>query len=213
MNCYPDTGFSMMTEMTSLHEERLDSVYQQLKITGSRRVLDLGCGSGALLVRLVGDPQFESIVGLEASGAALALARTHLAKQPSGTTPRLRLLMGSYADYHPSLQGYDAAAMVETIEHVKPEQLSRVELAVFGQMRPRTLIMTTPNSEYNSLFGLAPGEFREEDHKFEWSRARFEQWASGVARRNGYRVRFGGIGELHREMGHPTQTATFQLQA
>lgn len=200
---------SMMTQMTSLHEERLDFVFRRLKATGARRVLDLGCGSGSLLYRLLADPQFEEVVGLEDSGVSLQLARSSLANHLHGDRRRLTLVRGSYAEGNPRLAGYDAAAMVETIEHVHPEQLSRVERAVFGEYRPGCLLMTTPNREYNPLFDLGPGEFREEDHKFEWDRMKFRRWASGVAARNGYEVQFGGIGESHPDLGQPTQTAFF----
>lgn len=200
---------SMMTQMTSLHEERLDFVFRTLKSTGARRVLDLGCGSGSLLYRMLADKQFEQITGLEDSGVSLQQARSVLADYLREENPRIRLVRGSYAESNPDLAGYEAAAMVETIEHVRPEQLSRVERAVFGEYRPGCLFMTTPNREYNPLFDLAPGEFREEDHKFEWDRIKFQRWARGVADRNGYDVRFGGIGEYLPEFGHPTQTAFF----
>lgn len=203
-------GLSNAVPGTSpLHEERLDSVHRQIRKSGARRVLDLGCGSGALLVRLISDPQFEYIVGLESSGVGLAVARNMFAESLS--SGRLKLVAGSYAEPHPGLVGFDIAAMVETIEHVKPNDLSRVEHAVFGQMRPQRLIMTTPNREYNPLLGLAPGEFREPDHKFEWDRQKFMQWSRGVAGRNGYAVRFSGIGEADPELGAPTQVATFTL--
>lgn len=198
-----------MTQMTSLHEERLDFVFRTLKATGARKVLDLGCGSGSLLYRLLADKQFEQVTGLEDSGVSLRQARSVLADFLNEASPRIKLMRGSYAEKNPALVGYEAAAMVETIEHVHPEQLSRVELAVFGKYRPGCLFMTTPNREYNPLFDLAPGEFREEDHKFEWDRAKFQHWAGGVARRNGYAVRFGGIGECVPDLGHPTQTAFF----
>lgn len=200
----------MMTQMTSLHETRLDHVFQRIKATGATRVLDLGCGSGSLLYRLLGDKQFVDVVGLEASGESLLQARSMLADHLQAQPTRLRLLGGSYAEAQPSLVGYDAATMVETIEHVKPEALSNVERAVFGQMRPNLLYMTTPNREYNPLFDLAPGKFREEDHKFEWDRAKFRRWATGVAQRNAYSVTFGGIGDFHSELGQPTQTAFFE---
>ena len=132
----------MMTQMTSLHEERLDFVLRTLKSTGARRVLDLGCGSGSLLYRMLADPQFESITGLEDSGVSLQQARAVLAEYLCEETPRIRLVRGSYAESNPALTGYDAAAMVETIEHVRPEQLSRVERAVFGEYRPGYLFMT-----------------------------------------------------------------------
>lgn len=199
----------MMTQMTSLHEERLDQVFSVLKSTGAKRVLDLGCGSGSLLYRLVREPQFDEIVGLEESGVSLSQARTMMSEHLVGDQPRLQLVRGSYAEKNDKLAGFDAAAMVETIEHVYPNALSSVELAVFGQYRPKVLYMTTPNREYNPLFDLAPGEFREEDHKFEWDREKFRRWARGVAQRNEYEVVFGGIGTFHPDHGEPTQTALF----
>lgn len=200
---------SRMTQMTSLHEERLSLAFQALKATGATRVLDLGCGSGSLLYRLLSDPQFQEVTGLESSGLSLQQARTILATYLSESAPRIQLIRGSYAESNPALVGYEAAAMVETIEHVHPGELSRVEMVVFGEYRPRYLFMTTPNREYNPLFGLAPDEFREEDHRFEWDRTKFRRWAGGVAERNHYQVEFSGIGEYHPELGHPTQTAFF----
>jgi 3' terminal RNA ribose 2'-O-methyltransferase Hen1 len=200
----------MTTQMTSLHEERLSSVFATLKDTGAKSVLDLGCGSGSLLLRLLQEPQFERITGLEQSGVSLRQAREMLASVPG--CERLSLISGSYFDTDQPLTGFDVAAMIETIEHVYPEQLSRVEQAVFGHYRPARLLMTTPNREYNPLFDLAPGEFREEDHKFEWDRPKFQRWARGVAQRNGYRVVFGGIGDFHPDLGHPSQTALFSRQ-
>lgn len=200
-----------MTQMTSLHEARLNFVARTLINTGASTVLDLGCGSGSLLYRLAAASQFKTIVGLEQSGLSLRQARQNLQPWLEADPGRIRLVSGSYAERQPALTGFEAAAMVETIEHVYPNELSKVELVVFGELRPRFLFMTTPNREYNPLFDLAPGEFREEDHKFEWDRKKFRQWADGVARRNGYSVSFGGIGDLHPEAGHPTQTATFTL--
>lgn len=206
---FASTAGGMMTGMTSLHQQRLDVAFHILRETGAETVLDLGCGAGALLCRLAAEPQFEKIRGLEPSGISLQQARQLLAPALAESPDRVELIRGSYTDSHPQLADYDAAAMIETIEHVHPEQLSRVERAVFSGMRPKQLFMTTPNREYNPLFDLGPGEFREADHKFEWSRAKFRQWGTGVARRNAYKVVFGGIGDMDPELGHPTQTALF----
>ncbi len=199
-------------DTVSLHQARLDHVYQRMKQAGARRVLDLGCGSGSLLARLVHEPQFEEIVGLELSGESLIEARDTLTAWQRGPQPRLRFVRGSYLENHDALADYDAAAMVETIEHIKPERLSRLESVVFGRMRPGLVCVTTPNREYNPLFNLGPGQYRERSHEFEWDRCRFRHWAAGVARRNGYRVTFDGVGDWHPEVGHPTQSATFVLR-
>lgn len=203
---------SRMDGISDLHEARLDQVVSRLKASGARRILDLGCGSGQLLHRLAGEKQFIEIVGLESCLLALTKARQLLEDYMPDRLAQLTLINGSYTQPQESLSGYDAVAMVETIEHVKPNLLSAAEQVVFGSMRPGVVFLTTPNREYNSLYGLGPNEFRERDHKFEWNRAKFSQWAHGVARRNGYRVSLGVIGEEDPELGAPTQTAYFSRQ-
>lgn len=202
-----------ITRTSDLHEERLDHSAAVLASLGATRLVDLGCGFGSLLHRLLEQTRIEELVGLERSALNLSSARAMLADHLTGDPPRLRLICGSFTERNDVLTGFDAAAMIETIEHVPPNALSAVEASVFGHYRPRALYMTTPNQEYNVLLGLAPGEFRDPDHTFEWSRSKFRDWARGVARRNGYTVRFGGIGEEDSEFGPPTQTALFTAQA
>ena len=200
----------MDTQTSALHEVRLDQVAALLRDSGARTVLDLGCGSGALLQRLLESGCFEHVAGLESSGVSLRNARDRLAPWLAMSPPPVRLLRGSFQEANEACRGFDAAAMVEVIEHVEPRELSTVERAVFELYRPGIVLITTPNAEYNPLFDLAPGEFRDPDHRFEWNRDKFRQWVSGVASRNGYRVRMGGIGESDPELGTPTQSAWFE---
>lgn len=172
-------------------------------------MLDLGCGSGALLKRTAAHHQFQHIVGVDASEEALAVARRELARHMEHDTGRVTLINGSYLDENPRLAGFDAAVLVETIEHVDPRRLSVLERTVFGVYRPATVIVTTPNQEYNVLYGLGEHEYRDPDHRFEWTRLKFRSWATRIARTNGYRVVFGGIGESHPSFGSPTQVARF----
>lgn len=200
----------MDTQTSALHEVRLDHVVSLLARSTARSVIDLGCGSGALLQRCLESGAFDRLVGLESSGVSLRNARERLAHWLEQPEPRVQLVRGSFQEPNAACSGFDAAAMVEVIEHVPPRDLSTVERAVFEYFRPSFLVMTTPNRDYNPLFGLAPGELRDPDHRFEWSQARFRQWVSGVAKRNGYRVRFGGIGEADPELGSPSQLACFE---
>ena len=192
----------------TLHDQRLDLVTGLLIHEGATSVLDLGCGAGRLLALLVRQPQLTRITGIDTSASALAVARGEL-QADAGSCPRLTLVHGSYTDALADVPAHDAVTMVETIEHLDPGRLSSAERTVFQHYRPRIVLITTPNVEYNPLLGLQDGQLRDPDHRFEWPRARFRSWAGGVARRNGYSVRFGAIGDSHPDLGSPSQYAHF----
>jgi len=190
-------------EVSPAHDERLNYVASLIASSGAKSVVDLGCGTGALLQRLLPLGMFERVVGVDPSHAALSKA------QSVESLKSCEFLHGSFLTADLDLRGFDGAAMVETIEHVELGQLSRVEHTVFSVWRPKLVIMTTPNSEYNPVLGLAPSEFRHNDHKFEWDRAKFRSWAMGVAKRNNYQVRFEYIGPVDPDFGSSTQMAVF----
>lgn len=196
----------------SLNELRLDRVAEVLASTGAKRVVDLGCGEGRLLRVLLKNKAFSEIVGMDVSHRALAFAsdRMRLDGMPELQRRRLKLLHGSLMYRDARLAGYDAACVVEVIEHLDPPRLAAFERVVFECARPETVVVTTPNAEYNIRFeNLPAGRFRHRDHRFEWSRGEFETWAQGVAARFGYSVRFEPIGPLDDVVGAPTQMAVF----
>lgn len=195
-------------EQPSLHDQRLAFVTGELLGTKAQRVLDLGCGAGRLLARLLANPRFSQVTGLDASASALAVARGELAAHLA--SGRLVLLQGQVFEPHREAGAADAVTLVEVIEHLEPRRLSEAERCVFERYRPGCVVVTTPNVEYNPLLGLRDGQRRDPEHRFEWPRDRFRAWANGVARRNGYRVRFGGIGPVDADAGAPTQYAVFR---
>jgi len=207
MRIYPDRPSEMITD---LHTERLDRVIRALLESGAKSVLDLGCGPGELLMRLAKENQFKKIVGIDSSREALAEARFILSRQEQNR--HVSLYHGSFTSYSDDMTGFDAAVMVETIEHVEPKRLSAVEKTVFADCRPKTVIVTTPNQEYNLRHGVPAGRFRHPDHRFEWTRIKFRNWAEGVAGRNGYATRFDDIGEVDPALGSSTQMAIFSLK-
>lgn len=197
-----------LEERVSLNEQRLGSVLAMLRGSGARSVLDLGCGEGKLLRELLTDKQFERIVGLDVSVRTLETAqkRLRLDRLAERQADRIQLLHGSLIYRDQRLSGFDAAALVEVIEHLDPPRLHALERVVFEFARPGTVVVTTPNREYNSQWETLPaGQFRHPDHRFEWSRAEFQEWAGRVASRHGYTVRFLPVGPVDEEVGSPTQ--------
>lgn len=197
-------------ESTPLHDERLDTVTGVLLASGAASILDLGCGTGELLSRLLRHDQFTRIVGVDTSAEALSHARRLVQSARAGEQNRLALVQGSFTEPSVELGGFHAATLVETIEHIAPGDLSRLERAVFAGWRPGLVVVTTPNREYNVLYGLSEGEYRHPEHLFEWDRSRFRSWASGVARRNGYGVECDGIGPSDPLLGSPTHLGVFR---
>jgi hypothetical protein len=162
----------------------------------------------------VGEAEVEKLLrhGVDVSPRALerAKSRLHYDELPPLRRERISLLQGSLVYRDARLAGYDAAAVVEVIEHLDPSRLGAFERALFGIARPATVVLTTPNRDYNVRYGdLSGGALRHADHRFEWTRAEFAGWAAGVAARNGYSVRFQPVGEEDADLGAPTQLGVF----
>ncbi|MCL6673170.1 3' terminal RNA ribose 2'-O-methyltransferase Hen1 [Streptomyces panaciradicis] len=194
--------------------QRRDAIVEALGAAGAARVLDLGCGQGQLVQTLLKDPRFTEIVGVDVSMRALTIAsrRLKLDRMGERQAARVSLLQGSLAYTDKRLKGYDAAVLSEVIEHLDLPRLPALEYAVFGAARPRTVLVTTPNVEYNVRWESLPaGHVRHGDHRFEWTREEFRAWAHTVAERHGYGVEFTPVGPDDPEVGPPTQMAVFQM--
>ncbi|MEU3452660.1 3' terminal RNA ribose 2'-O-methyltransferase Hen1 [Micromonospora sp. NPDC006766] len=194
----------------SLAVRRREAVLAALRASGAGRVLDLGCGAGALLAALVADRRFTEIVGTDVSSQALTLAgrRLRLDRLPERQRDRIKLWQSALTYRDDRLRGYDAAVLMEVIEHVDPPRLPALEDAVFGHARPGTVVVTTPNVEYNVRYeGLNTGRFRHADHRFEWTRAEFAAWVDRMSATHGYTATINGIGDDDPEVGSPTQLA------
>lgn len=186
------------------HAERLAGVLATLRAARVRRVLDLGCGHGDFLTLLLAEPGIEAVVGLDPERAALDTARARLA----GGRDRVRLIEGS-ALAPPPLPDVDAAVLIEVIEHLDPGDLSLLERAVFRDLAPALVVLSTPNAEFNPLLGVPAHRFRHPGHRFEWGRAKFAHWSRGVAARAGYAVALHDLAGAHPQLGGASQMAVF----
>jgi len=200
----------------SLHEQRLGAVLAAIRSSGAKRVVDLGCGEGKLLRELLADQQFTEILGMDVSVRSLEIAhrRLKLERLPERQRERIKLIHGALTYRDERLANFDAAAIVEVIEHLDPPRLKAFERVVFEQAKPRTVVLTTPNQEYNVMWESLPaGEVRHSDHRFEWTRAEFQDWAGGIAKRFGYSVRYLPVGPESSEVGAPSQMAVFSQKS
>jgi 3' terminal RNA ribose 2'-O-methyltransferase Hen1 len=196
-----------------LHDARLDIVADALRATGARVVADLGCGEGRLLKRLLREKQFTKIIGLDVSSRALehAAERLGLDGPRAPAEGRVALLHGALTYRDDRWREAEAVALVEVIEHLDPDRVPMAVEVVFGDAAPKTVVVTTPNADYNALFPTLPaGAFRHPDHRFEWTRAEFAAWAADIEARFGYRAEISGIGPEDAERGAVTQMAIFR---
>jgi len=191
------------------YQRRIDAVRAELSACGSRSVLDLGCGEGHLLASLAGDSRFVRLGGVDMDAHALAKARASVgaAAGTSRNRPAVDLWLGLIVHRDERLLGYEADTALEVIEHLESPQLEAFGEVTFGFARPRIVIVTTPNAEYNVVWGFQGR--RHADHRFEWGRAEFVAWADSAALRYGYVPTFQGIGLIHPDHGAPTQMAVF----
>ncbi|MEL6898420.1 MAG: methyltransferase, partial [Planctomycetota bacterium] len=226
-------------QATSLNTLRHMAIVDAVIQSGAKSALDLGCGEGKLLRRFADEKQLTRIVGIDVDVQTLRIAARRLrleSRQGFGSEPveweslpndhgnpnvgegladtpasRIHLLQGSLMYSDSRMKSFDAAVMCEVIEHLDPPRLSAMEYVVFADANPPRVIVTTPNAEYNAVWeNLPAGTMRHRDHRFEWTRNQFQNWAERVAEKYGYTVNYQGIGSEHEEHGHPTQMATFQ---
>ncbi|GAA4939506.1 3' terminal RNA ribose 2'-O-methyltransferase Hen1 [Actinoplanes utahensis] len=196
-----------------LAEQRRDAVLAALAEVNASRVLDLGCGPGALLSALLKDRSFTEIVGADVATRTLEMAarKLKLDRLPERQKDRIKLIQTALTYRDDRLRGFDAAVLMEVIEHVDLPRLPALEAAVFGHAQPGAVIVTTPNVEYNVHYEGLTG-MRHSDHRFEWTRAEFAAWAERVAATYGYTVTIRGVGEDHETTGAPTQLALFTTE-
>lgn len=200
-----------LEDKVSLNEQRLTAVAAVLQSLEATSVIDLGCGEGKLLRALVKNRRLKRIVGVDVSHRSLGIAAERLHLDRMHDQKRVQLLHGSIVYRDARFEGFDAAAIIEVIEHLDPPRLSAFERVVFEKARPKAVVLTTPNAEYNVRWESLPaGQFRHKDHRFEWTRAQLQEWASAVAERFGYRVRMEPVGPVDDVVGAPTQMAVFE---
>ena len=203
---------AVIEERVSLNTQRIGAVVDALKRVNATRVLDLGCGEGKLIQALLKDNSFATIAGMDVSYRTLEIAqeRLRLDRLPAQQQERITLFQGSLTYRDKRFAGYDAATVIEVIEHLDPARLAVFERVLFEFAHLPTVVLTTPNIEYNVKFsGMPTGKLRHRDHRFEWTRSEFQTWATGIARRFGYTVRFLPIGPEDSIVGSPTQMGIF----
>ncbi len=199
----------------NLQSQRVSAIAHTLSQANAQTVVDLGCGEGDLLQALMPETLLTTLTGVDVASVALQKAEKRLGIDPSDTLEqptRVQLMRGSVLYKDDRLKGYNAAVVSEVIEHINPERLPDFEQVVFGHMRPGIVIITTPNAEYNVLYPMPADSLRDPDHRFEWTRQAFRQWAAAVAKQYGYRVVFRGIGDEYPEIGASTQMVTFSIK-
>jgi len=195
--------------------QRRETILAILRELGATRVGDFGCGSGVLVKALLADPRIEKIIAIDVSARALRLAARdlNLDRMPDRQRERLQIFQSALTYRDDRLAGLDAAVLMEVIEHVDPERLPALERAVFGFAAPSSVVITTPNAEYNPHFATLPaGAMRHRDHRFEWTRAQFTEWSQQAANTYHYQVRFLPVGPEHPAAGPPTQLAVFRKE-
>ena len=202
----------LLEKPLSLNEQRIQAVLAKIADAGAKSVIDLGCGEGKLLRELIKDKSFSKIAGMDVSIRSLEIAhqRIGMDRLPGRIREKISLFHGSLMYKDKRFSGYDAALAIEVVEHLDPPRLEAFEKVVFKHAQPKTIVITTPNREYNAIWdNLSEDALRHGDHRFEWTRDEFKTWAGRLARQYQYAVAYYAIGPESPAFGSPTQMGVF----
>lgn len=203
-------GVQFETPKVRLNELRYDAITDKVKhLKSKERIVDLGSGEGKLSVRLATLHGIKEILAVEPSETAQlrALQRFEkIDKDRSFVIPTP--VLGSLFYYDERLRGKDVMVLCEVIEHIDEFRLPSIMKNIFREYQPSTLVITTPNRDYNTVYDMNEA-IRHKDHRFEWSRKEFNQWCENWSEEYPYSLQIEGIGDEHKEHGFPTQMCTF----
>jgi len=187
------------------------------------RMADFGCAEGGFVTRLKKLPYLTTLYAVDISDSSLDECQERAAPIPWDiifgrfVSLELSVVKADITKNDPLFQNLDAITCIELIEHLPAEQLKCFPATVFGFFKPRIVIISTPNREFNVLFPtLKDGRFRHWDHKFEWTRDQFQPWCHDICKSYGYTVEFSGVGQTSDQTTHHvgfcTQIAIFTQQ-
>ena len=199
-------------EHIPLNDMRLDAVKKAVIDSGATSVIDLGCGECRLTSLLLKEQQIKRIAACDVSVHTLEKAskRLRVDRMQPYLKDKLTLMQASLTYRDKRFEGYDCACMIEVIEHIEPIRIPAVERSVFEFASPHTVIVTTPNREYNANYeNMQEDALRHHDHRFEWTRKEFEEWTGHICEKFGYSCEISGIGSVDEKLGTPTQMGVF----
>lgn len=197
---------------TPLNTQRLEAIKDAILKSGAKSVIDLGCGEGKLAIQLAKEPQLNKVTAFDVSTKSLDIAsdRSRKEKLDPEEKEKLNFKQASLTYKDSRFQGFDCACLIEVIEHIDPARIPDVERIVFSFASPKTVIVTTPNRDYNTVYGMSGDQLRHRDHRFEWTRKEFEEWTRSICEKFGYTCEICGIGDMSEEFGQPTQMGVFK---
>ena len=206
-NTSQEKSVSSKVRLNELRYKRIVEVVSNLPVKKS--VVDLGSGEGKLAVQLGFIDGVQEILAVEPSEKEQLKARRRFEKVKDRTafvepTP----MWGSLFYYDERLKNKDVIILCEVIEHIDEERLPKIMDLLLRDYKPGVLLITTPNREYNEVYDMQDAK-RHDDHRFEWTRAEFEQWCAEKNQSGHYELTFDGIGEMHAIHGFPTQMCLF----
>ncbi|XP_064188156.1 small RNA 2'-O-methyltransferase isoform X1 [Anguilla rostrata] len=183
-----------------LYKQRYQFVVEFVKRHKPKKVVDLGCADCSLLRKLKFHRDIELLVGVDIDSSVIKHKMYALAPfpseylKPADQPLTIELYQGSVTEKELRTKGFDLVTCIELIEHLPLAEVERFSEVLFGYMSPAAVIVSTPNADFNPLLPGCSG-FRHIDHKFEWTKTDFQNWALEVCRLYGYVVEFTGVGK------------------
>jgi len=155
------------------HEQRIDVV--ESLIDFKRSIIDFGCGHGDFAKRLNHrlEKTNKRYYAIDKDDEMLRVVKKRMKDAEN-------VIFGaSFPEDMIEGEDFDVI-MSEVIEHMKKDEATKVVKDILGKQHVKSLIITTPNKDFNTFFLFYDDEMRYEDHQFEMGKEEFIKWVGEI---------------------------------
>ena len=156
----------------SVRFQRFKTIISVLANYDINSIIEFGCGNGYFIPMLISQNKYSKIAAIDKNEKKINKLKSKYKD--------VIFYNGSFLKENNEFRQYDCIIGIEIIEHLFEDEINVLSKIIFSKIKPKVIIFTTPNIEYNINLPILHGGFRNIDHKFEFNPKELNQYGKSI---------------------------------